>query len=103
MIKHLKNSLNNYANFKGRATRAEFWSFVAFLYIAAFFGGLIDGILATDFFGNLFVVSLLIPYFAVAFRRMHDVNKPGWFMFIPFYNVILACTQTKPEIATEKG
>jgi uncharacterized membrane protein YhaH (DUF805 family) len=36
---------------------------------------------------------LLIPSIAVAVRRMHDVGKSGWFVLIPIYGLILACTQ----------
>jgi uncharacterized membrane protein YhaH (DUF805 family) len=29
---------------------------------------------------------------SVATRRMHDVGKSGWFLLIPIYNLILACS-----------
>jgi len=29
----------------------------------------------------------------VAVRRMHDVGVSGWFALVPFYNLILACTE----------
>jgi uncharacterized membrane protein YhaH (DUF805 family) len=29
----------------------------------------------------------------VAVRRMHDVGKSGWFILIPIYNLVLACTE----------
>jgi uncharacterized membrane protein YhaH (DUF805 family) len=38
-------------------------------------------------------LGLIIPYFAVAIRRMHDVNKSGWYCLIPIYNLILFCTR----------
>lgn len=33
-----------------------------------------------------------MPSIAVGVRRMHDVGKSGWFVLIPIYNFILACT-----------
>ena len=30
-------------------------------------------------------------------RRMHDTNHSGWFMLIPLYNLILACTDGDRE------
>ena len=36
---------------------------------------------------------MLAPSIAVAVRRMHDVGKSGWFLLIPIYNLILACTE----------
>jgi uncharacterized membrane protein YGL010W len=38
-------------------------------------------------------LALLIPSIAVAVRRMHDVGKSGWYCLIPFYNLVLACTE----------
>jgi len=37
-------------------------------------------------------LAILIPSIAVGVRRMHDVNKSGWFILIPIYNLILAVT-----------
>lgn len=92
MINSVTSSLKKYVDFQGRATRKEFWLFVLFFYMAAFIGGLIDGFAGTDFIGNLILLALILPYLAVAVRRMHDVGKAGWFILIPFYNFVLACT-----------
>jgi uncharacterized membrane protein YhaH (DUF805 family) len=35
-------------------------------------------------------VSCLVPVQAV--KRMHDVDKSGWFLLIPIYNLILLLT-----------
>ena len=91
------SSFQKYVNFSGRATRKEFWSFVFFYYLSAIIGGLIDGIMGTDFVGNIIVAGLTLPYISCAARRMHDVGKSGWFMIIPFYNLILALTPSTPE------
>ena len=34
----------------------------------------------------------MLPSIAVGVRRMHDVDKSGWFILIPIYNLILAVT-----------
>jgi uncharacterized membrane protein YhaH (DUF805 family) len=31
----------------------------------------------------------MLPIFALWCRRMHDINKRGWFALIPFYNLVL--------------
>jgi uncharacterized membrane protein YhaH (DUF805 family) len=38
------------------------------------------------------MLGTLIPSIAVGVRRMHDVGKSGWFLLIPIYNLVLACT-----------
>ncbi len=97
MIESIRHSLQNFATFTGRATRKEFWSFYLFLIVSAIFGGFIDGILGSDFVGNAIVLVLLVPYIAVAIRRMHDVNKSGWFILVPIYNLVLFLTPSKYE------
>jgi uncharacterized membrane protein YhaH (DUF805 family) len=39
-----------------------------------------------------YTLAILIPSIAVGVRRMRDVGKSGWFLLIPIYNLILACT-----------
>ena len=97
MFTSISGSLKKYADFSGRATRKEFWLFVLFLYITEFIAGFIDGMAGTEFVANIVLVGLLLPYISVAARRMHDVGKSGWFMLIPFYNLILAFTPSIPN------
>jgi uncharacterized membrane protein YhaH (DUF805 family) len=99
MFTSISGSLKKYADFSGKATRKEFWLFVLFLYITSFVTGFIDGLAGTDFIANIAILALLLPYIAVAARRMHDVGKSGWFMLVPIYNVILALT---PSATTEE-
>lgn len=35
----------------------------------------------------------MLPAFGVGVRRMHDVGKSGWYLFIPIYSFILAVTE----------
>ncbi|MGL4629753.1 MAG: DUF805 domain-containing protein [Leadbetterella sp.] len=46
-------------------------------------------ILLTNLIG-LYVVGI---YTGV--RRMHDAGKSGWFVLVPFYNLVLACTDSE--------
>jgi uncharacterized membrane protein YhaH (DUF805 family) len=101
MFNSISGSLKKYVDFQGRATRKEFWLFVLFVYAAASIGGIIDGLVGTGFIGSLIVLALILPYLAVAVRRMHDVGKAGWFILVPFYNLILACTASIPTETNE--
>lgn len=85
--------LQNYANFNGRARRAEYWYFVLFNMIASIIVGIIGGLLDFELLGNLYSLAVLLPSIAVGVRRMHDVGKSGWFILIPIYNFILAVTE----------
>ena len=92
---------NHYADFEGRARRAEYWNFFLFnllglLAIVAliFVLGSISeslatiGILAYAAWG----LGLFIPGLAVAVRRLHDTGKSGWWILvslIPLAGIVL--------------
>ena len=31
----------------------------------------------------IFIIAVIIPWISVAARRLHDINKSGWFQAIP--------------------
>ncbi|TDM00593.1 MAG: DUF805 domain-containing protein [Flavobacteriaceae bacterium] len=90
--------LRQYADFNGRARRKEYWMFFLFhmllvyplMGLNIYFNG-IEGLVTKTSGNYLYLISqlisfaLLVPSISVAWRRMHDVNKAGWYMFIPFY------------------
>ncbi len=88
----------NYANFSGRARRAEYWYFVlvnAIIYIPLYFigiGGMLNESSAIGFLGMgllfLFALAMIIPSLAVAVRRLHDINKSGWYYFISVIPIV---------------
>ena len=92
-MKYYLKVLQNYATFKGRASRSEYWYFVLFNVIFSIVLGFVSGIVDLPILYNIYSLALLIPSIAVAVRRMHDVGKSGWFVLIPIYDLILACTQ----------
>ena len=84
--------LQNYATFGGRARRSEYWYFILFNVIISFGLGSVGGLMQVNWIYNIYTLAVLIPSIAVAVRRMHDVGKSGWFVLVPIYNLILACT-----------
>ncbi|WP_304959280.1 DUF805 domain-containing protein [uncultured Muribaculum sp.] len=93
----VKICFNKYADFKGRATRAEYW----WWYLCTVLVSLVLGWI--PFLGWAVSVALLVPTLAVSWRRMHDIGKGGgwWFInFIPLVGWILwivwCCQQSEP-------
>lgn len=84
--------LKNYAQFNGRARRSEYWYFVLFNIIISIAVGAVAALTGIEILSSLYSLAILIPSIAVGVRRMHDVGKSGWFILIPIYNLILACT-----------
>ena len=83
----------NYANFNGRARRSEYWYFTLANIIVSIIIGFIFGFVKMPLLANVYSLAVLLPSIGVAVRRMHDVNKSGWYALIPIYNLILACTE----------
>ena len=88
--------LKNYVNFEGRARRKEYWMFFLFNILVSIGFGVIASISGISFLGNIYSLAVLLPAIAVGVRRMHDVGKSGWYLLIPIYSLILACTAGTP-------
>ena len=103
MLKWYIKCLKNYVVFQGRARRKEFWSFLivtiliayALIQSGALLRPLSEFVEWTIFYSIYFfsiVVYFLysfIPTQAVAVRRLHDVNKSGWPLFIFYISVAI--------------
>ena len=80
-----------YTVFKGRASRSEFWWWV----LAAFGINIVLDILntATDeklgFLATIWGLATLIPTLALSVRRLHDTNKPGWWVAIFYIAMVI--------------
>ena len=75
--------LENYANFEGRARRAEFWWYV----LAGICISIVLNILAAIasvlvILSLIYGLGVLIPGIAVGIRRLHDTDKSGWWLLI---------------------
>lgn len=78
---------SKYADFNGRATRAEFWWFGLFITLVAW---------ALTYFSEtlsaVFMIAVLLPLLAVGTRRLRDSGKSGWwqlFLLVPVGGLIL--------------
>lgn len=94
-IQAVKSAFSNYANFEGRALRSQYWYFVLFLligdFIFSFLDAAISGMSWARFMdsgrigvtGTIFSLVTLLPFVSLAARRLHDINRSGWWMLIP--------------------
>jgi uncharacterized membrane protein YhaH (DUF805 family) len=82
--------LQKYAVFSGRSRRSEYWYWVLFTFLASIVLSIIDSALFNYSFGSngpleiVFSLATLIPSLAVGIRRLHDINKSGWWTLIAF-------------------
>ena len=86
--------LKQYADFKGRARRKEYWMFflihllilIGLSFLLVFIsGGLVDNgepsSLGLVIIGGYFLATI-VPTLAVTIRRLHDTDKSGWWYLI---------------------
>ena len=101
MIKAYKNFWTNYTNFNGRASVSDYWwvvlcNVIISIVLSAF--GFIVLLILHLLFDKyyvlvLYIVSILlalyslatiIPNISLSVRRLHDINKSGFFYFFNF-------------------
>ncbi|MEV6330584.1 DUF805 domain-containing protein [Streptomyces sp. NPDC051909] len=80
--------LKKYATFSGRARRKEFWMFYLFNFIAITVLSIIDAALDIRILSGLYLLAIIIPYLAVAVRRLHDTGRSGWWLLISFVPLV---------------
>ncbi|WP_414489516.1 DUF805 domain-containing protein [Stenotrophomonas maltophilia] len=93
--------LKRYAQFSGRASRAEFWWFQLFcclvlvppnfLQIVAASNGWSAIALIGTAVSALFSLAILVTALAATMRRLHDTDRFGWWllaMFVPIVGLI---------------
>jgi len=87
--------LKKYAVFSGRARRKEYWMFFLFNMIFGIVAVILDNVFGTaiegvgyGLFYFLYALAVLIPWLAVSVRRLHDVGKSGWMLFIVLIPII---------------
>lgn len=97
-MNHYKNAFRKYADFKTRARRSEYWYFALFNAIFILLLSLLDTMLGfgsedtLGIFGGLYSLVVVIPSLAVCVRRLHDIGKSGWWIFIamvPFIGALV--------------
>lgn len=81
--------LKNYATFRGRARRKEYWMFMLFNAIFSIVAGIIDQVAGIyPAISAIYYLAVLIPSLAVLVRRLHDTGRSGWWILIAFIPVI---------------
>jgi uncharacterized membrane protein YhaH (DUF805 family) len=89
--------ISKYIVFEGRACRSEYWYFYLFFSIVGLFVIILDQVFFSDYetspfrpppFYTLFALTVILPWLAVAVRRLHDINKSGWWLLLYFVPIV---------------
>jgi len=89
-VQAVETCFRKYVTFRGRATRSEFWWWML--------GWAILNLICGQFetLGTIEVLALLLPTLAVAFRRLHDVNRSGANVLLPIVAWMVAAGSAQP-------
>jgi uncharacterized membrane protein YhaH (DUF805 family) len=84
----IASGFRNYVAFSGRASRSEYWYWALFLLICGIATSIIDRSVFPDSdtppLTSLFQLATFLPSLAVLFRRLHDIDRTGWWWLILF-------------------
>jgi uncharacterized membrane protein YhaH (DUF805 family) len=85
----IKSGFSNYANFTDRAARSEFWYWQLFVVVGGIAAEFLDLAVSYGVFGvggwplsTLFWLVTLVPNLAVMVRRLHDIDRNGWWLLL---------------------
>lgn len=79
----IRTCFTKYADFNGRASRGEYWWFVLFSVLAMVAASVLGRALPA-----FVVLGMFLPMLAAGVRRLHDTDRSGWWMLIPFVPVV---------------
>ena len=96
-VESIKICFSKYFVFSSRSTRSEYWYFSLFWVIGVIIVVLVDFALnpellelETAWYDQpigpvelIFNLAVIVPYISVTIRRLHDVNRSGWWWLIP--------------------
>ena len=85
--------MRNYVNVDGRARRKEYWMFFLVYFGILIVAAVLDSIIGMGLIGGLVVLAHLLPSICVGVRRLHDINRSGWWLLVglvPFIGWIIA-------------
>ncbi|XBQ15995.1 MAG: DUF805 domain-containing protein [Oceanicaulis sp.] len=85
----IKTVYGKYADFNGRAGRAEYWWWFLYYILGLAACALVgQAIGAEDLLTGLFALANLLPNLAVGARRLHDRGMTAWLLLIMLIPVI---------------
>ena len=88
-MKYFLDALRKYANFEGRASRKSFWMYWLIYVIASYAIGFIDVLIGSGgIIAGLVWLALLLPSISLNVRRLHDINRSGWWLLLPIIPII---------------
>ena len=81
-VQAISSGFSNYVNFSDRAIRSEYWYWVLFMILGDIVAGIVDWAIGTQVMTGLFGLATLLPNIGIAIRRLHDLDRTGWWILL---------------------
>ena len=101
-----KRPIENYADFSGRAPRAEYWWYTLGLVVVYLVLSIVESIVGlSGMLGGyglltlLLMLATIVPGIAVTARRLHDTGRSGWWMLIAIVPYLLVAVMAGAALA----
>ncbi len=99
-----------YKNINGRATRSQYWYYVLCYAVASLPFAIVDAIFNMRLLSTIFGLALLVPSISIGIRRLHDINKSGWWYLLalvpiagPLALLVMFCLPTQNAAESKKS
>ena len=88
LVSAFQKCINSYATFGGRARRSEFWYFILATSLVNIALQIVGGVLGDGgILGGLWSLGVLLPGIAVSVRRLHDIDRTGYWYLLVFTGI----------------
>ncbi|MEJ2134817.1 MAG: DUF805 domain-containing protein [Desulfofustis sp.] len=82
-----------YINFSDRAARSEYWWFALFCWGVAVALSILDNLIFNGasgygIFSTVWGLAIIVPSIGVGVRRLHDLDKSGWWLLLSCIPII---------------
>lgn len=85
----VKTCFTKYVDFKGRASRPEYWWFFLSYVVVYVLAGIIGAAVKSAFLIIILAALVyILPLLSAAVRRLHDTGRSGWWYFISFVPLV---------------
>ena len=88
----VKSGFQNYVTFSGRAARSQYWYWALFCILVGIGSVVIDAALFPQSYmrpvNAIAELVLFLPTLAVSIRRLHDLDRSGWWFLLIFVPLI---------------
>jgi len=78
----VRYGFEHYVDFSGRSSRPSYWWWFLFGILAGIGANILDAIFGGGIISILVGLALLLPGLSYAARRLHDINRTGWWLLI---------------------